>query len=710
MGYGKGNKTSSIGKKGGSRTFGCKNMDKTVISFLEELTNIFQELIQKLMFWVFDFFSSNGFVPTLSTIRLSTSSFFVLFTDTETSTNIFNSLLNNVILPASIGIVIILISFSLYKSIVSDKETESAMKIFMRAGISLLLVISIIQIMHVLLSAGGTVQNLINNAITSSFGGINEDTAQNLNTAAGEVMGSEIDGVSSISDSLKGLGTALVAAVLCVILTWKYFKLVLQYLSRYVRVYMLTVFAPLASAAKASESSEEIFNSYIRMYVGCLISVAISQALLLSTKFACSVTLNAGQLRLLILYYCLTLSYFSFAEEIDTYLDKLKLNIAGNTKPMMTSMFGRLAQTWATGMLAKGGAHVVGKAMGAATSAAAIPLQGAVKAVQNAGANASAGTLLKGAGKAAEGMTGKKTNIPTTDKKALENATKDMRQQSMSHVSALGTDNKVSGTISQKNGKYEVEKSLGAAAGNTMEEKLANAMDMAGSNVKGDINSANILGANGSHYNISKSVDKDGLASFGIKDTDHGISLATSGISNWQDAVNAVSAASGGIAGDSEFYGSTGEVFRTSSDGGDMNVSQNAGSYETSAEAVSRAESFLDTGGGYRVSNGLGYSSQPVDASQVGSEMSKAETTMVSFSRNDGRQFTGALHPDGSISVYDRKSNQDMKFQDINSFASLNHIDSVSFYGNGSYTGSNGSDILRQQAAKNARKSFFDRK
>lgn len=698
-------------------------MERTVVNFLEELSNIFLELIQKMMFWVFDFFSSNGFVPTLSTIRLSTSSFFVLFTDTETSTNIFNSLLNNVILPASIGIVIILISFSLYKSIVSNKETESALKIFIRAGISLLLVISIIQIMHVLLSAGGTVQNLINNAITGSFGGINEDTAQNLSNAAEEIMVSDVDGVSSISDSLKGLGTAIVAGVLCIILSWKYFKLVLQYLSRYVRVYMLTVFSPLASAAKASESSEEIFNSYIRMYVGCLISVAVSQALLLAMKFACSVTLNAGSLRLLILYYCLTLSYVSFAEEVDTYLDKVKLNVAGNTKPLLANMVGRMTQMTAHGWAARAGTKLVGTAMGAATTAASIPIHKATDKIRNAGANTAAEQLLNrkrntetGKGAISKNVSGKpeniagKMNIATTDKKAVENAAKDMHNQSMSRVSTLGADNKVSGTISQKDGKFEVNKNIGHASGETMEEKLATAMDMAGKEANGEISSANILGANGSKYNVSKSVGQDGASSFSIKDTEHGIALDSQNVSTWQDAVNAVGSASGGLTGESEFYSTAGEIFNTSTDGGGMNVSQNAGSYDNRTEAIDRAESFLDARGGYQVSNDLGYSSQPVSASKVGAEMDNAETTMVSFSRNDGRQFTGALHPDGSVSVYDQKSNKDMKYQDIHSFASLNKIDKVSFYGNGAYNGTNGNKILRQNAAQNARKNFFDRK
>lgn len=333
-----------------------------IIGLIVYIVAVALDVTGQIMQWSFNFFTGeNGFIPTLNQSGVKT--FYSMFAAGKI--NLLNVLVDKVVIPVGAAIVLVLFAFALYKSIVSDKATEAPWKIFFRGGVAIFLVFSSTAIFGILLNTANQVQVMAENAIgTSVLATYFEDTdtdggyenIQDMANGAFEETEGEAGGGAtggSVTESIKSavegaknvIVTSLIAFFLALILTWKFMKLVFQYLSRYVRVYLLVIFSPLAGASYAMESTAEIWAAYIRAYVGALVSVIISQFLLWGMKLASMYTVySTNSFSELALYFSLTLGFCQFAENIDAYLDKVKLNLPMDPRTTLMNSIGMVMQ------------------------------------------------------------------------------------------------------------------------------------------------------------------------------------------------------------------------------------------------------------------------------------------------------------------------------------------------------------------------------
>lgn len=328
-------------------------MFAVIFALILMLVVILLDVGGKFMSWAFSFFTTgNGFLPILG----DATDFSAMLT-TQGGESVLEILVNSVIIPVGAGIVVLLLSFSLFKSILSDKETESPSKIIIRSGFALFFVFFSISLCSLLLNVTNKAQGWTNSALLSYAEMSEEVNYDNISNMATEAFPEE-DGETEEDEDERSLAAGVLSCYIAFGLTWKFMKMVFQYISRYVRVYMLIIFAPLAGATYASESTEEIWLSYIKMFVSSLVSVAISMIFVLLMKISCLYTINeTNNLSELILFVCFTMGLSHFFEDVDQYLEKVKLSIAGDSRPGISGFIGRMV-----GQMVTRGAYEGGKA------------------------------------------------------------------------------------------------------------------------------------------------------------------------------------------------------------------------------------------------------------------------------------------------------------------------------------------------------------
>lgn len=328
-------------------------MFAVIFALILMLVVILLDVGGKFMSWAFSFFTTgNGFLPILG----DATDFSAMLT-TQGGESVLEILVNSVIIPVGAGIVVLLLSFSLFKSILSDKETESPSKTIIRSGFALFFVFFSISLCSLLLNVANKAQGWTNSALLSYAEMSEEVNYDNISNMATEAFPEE-DGETEEDEDERSLAAGVLSCFIAFGLTWKFMKMVFQYISRYVRVYMLIIFAPLAGATYASESTEEIWLSYIKMFVSSLVSVAISMIFVLLMKISCLYTINeTNNLSELILFVCFTMGLSHFFEDVDQYLEKVKLSMAGDSRPGISGFIGRMV-----GQMITRGAYESGKA------------------------------------------------------------------------------------------------------------------------------------------------------------------------------------------------------------------------------------------------------------------------------------------------------------------------------------------------------------
>lgn len=748
-----------------------RTVSKLVLAFVRTI----QGLVMRVMGWTFHYFTSEDFLPKMGTLGDGTGKFYKLFYSSSDNANVFNLLLSKVIVPTCIAIVIILFSFSMFKSMISQKETESPLKTVVRSAISLVLMLISLSVCTILLDAGNYAQVWVGEVINETTGGVTDESFRNLEAKAEEMLGNSStytaeeveyaqanqntwengyqmyihaggsgsieswlatsdstgsntgtiwqyhdlnnDGIlneadydmalailhtsssEELSSNVYQIGICILSSILGLVLTWKFLKMIYMYLNRYVRIAMMIIFSPLSCAAYASETSEEIFFSYLRMYVSSLISLVITQALVLGMQFACSVTLNASSLALMILYYCLTLSYVSFTASIDTYLNKVKLNVGAQQREPAFGNLGMMAGRMLGESVIGGMLSGMGSVIGGVTSAALHPREamGTISntvagtgtsggithstekttgltngigtevkdgAVVNGVAGTSASTTATSVNSKTAAMTGMGvalTNIPASQKNAVKVAASTALGMAQATVTGYTGNQAMRKATRDANGKYAVESVVGTA-GSVLEA------------IKGQegIVSATINGQNGAVYNVEKHQSYLGNNTFKIQDISHGLSLGNDSINTWEQALVKVDEAANGITGESEFASGKGELFRTHD--GTSEVMKQEGVYESWDNALNRM-GFFDS---YDVTNNAGYQEKVTSMNKVTNTLERAESVDVKGERTDGGVIHATLDSRGSVFVADKKG-KEKKYSGIDAFRQGEGIEKFSF-------------------------------
>lgn len=723
-------------------------MAKTVTKWLLALVELIRELVVKLVLWVFNYFSgANGFLPDTTW-----TSFKGLFN--YGGTNVFSVLINSVILPVSLGLVVILLSYTLYKSILSDRAAESPGKIVGRSLLAVVLIIGSITIFSIPLTVGSTVHGWINDAMSNTtMGTMDNDSFTNLETMAENILGGEevvendeklvsskffsayealggsgtvsaediaknmtigvashsitftadsvlqrfdkdgdgmigesdynaektrIDNsVSAVTGNVLSIGVGLMSIAVGVWLAWRYAKLVVQYLSRYVRLCLLIIFSPLASATLASAGTADIFSAYARMFAGSLVSLLISQALILAMKFACAVTLNAETLNGMVVYFCMTLAYAQFAENVDAYVSQVKLGTPKVETPKAMGEIGRA-------IFQRGVSQPIGAVLGAPSHALGGMVgtagKGVGKVVGGAVGAATGATIGKAVGKAGEKAVGMATGVKAgkmlgaaaslggaismKDKGAVTKAQTSAQNLAKSTVLGMNAGGGVASKMTQANGKFAVDAMRGTHA------SVSGAMGAVS-----DVTKATLQGVNGSTYEVSKVSGKDGDG-FKITDKTSGAYVSTNA-GTWDSALDSVARAGGGLSGVSQFNTSTGDVYNTTkSTSGEIALTQQIGRFDDRSDAIASM-----TGDTFNIQNDLGFSGNAVRG-EVARMMDSAETTGLEFTMENGAKVAGSMNAAGELTVQD-KHGKTLEYSGLSAFGNANrNVKSVEFFGN----------------------------
>ena len=201
-------------------------MFAVIFALILMLVVILLDVGGKFMSWAFSFFTTgNGFLPILG----DATDFSAMLT-TQGGESVLEILVNSVIIPVGAGIVVLLLSFSLFKSILSDKETESPSKIIIRSGFALFFVFFSISLCSLLLNVTNKAQEWTNSALLPYAEMSEEVNYDNISNMATEAFPEE-DGETEEDEDERSLAAGVLSCFFSFGVTWKFMNMVFQYIS-----------------------------------------------------------------------------------------------------------------------------------------------------------------------------------------------------------------------------------------------------------------------------------------------------------------------------------------------------------------------------------------------------------------------------------------------------------------------------------------------
>lgn len=315
-----------------------KGIQTVVTMIMTTMCNCLRTLLTAVMVQVFKLFDvegAAGFGTGDTAVSLSSNGaekFMELFgAPSFGPEGLIGNAVSYVILPVSTAIAVMLLSWSLYKSIVSDNAKESPGKTVTRGVFAVFFVFAMYPML-------GVARGIAQGAEGYVFGRL----AKPVGSLDVGIIGSFLDNFGAVFDVLTGEYSGyyavfmnLIALFFPINLTFRYFKVVMSYFFRFIRLELLRVFSPLSGAAYASGSTEDIFKAYLRLYVSSLISVVASYAMILTARAACIATMKSSNLASIFIMFIMTRGVFDVIDNLDNYLSRFKLNNVPNHAPTM---------------------------------------------------------------------------------------------------------------------------------------------------------------------------------------------------------------------------------------------------------------------------------------------------------------------------------------------------------------------------------------
>lgn len=139
--------------------------------------------------------------------------------------------------------------------------------------------------------------------------------------------------VVAIASQLSGMVILFPAIILALILTWKFLQLLLEVVERYVVLCILYYTSPLAFAAVASKSTQDVFASWCRMLFSQCLMMVMNIFFLRGfvgglSSFVHNVTVGHMGLGSFVAGYFLLLTYLRVASHFDELLAQVGMNAA----------------------------------------------------------------------------------------------------------------------------------------------------------------------------------------------------------------------------------------------------------------------------------------------------------------------------------------------------------------------------------------------
>ena len=142
------------------------------------------------------------------------------------------------------------------------------------------------------------------------------------------------DDGSSLNFS-SGIGLSglqmLIDIVLAAVLGWRYLKLMVQYVKRYVRYQLLRVLAPVGICTIGSNSTRQMAQNYLKLHISSTLSMLLSGMMTYIYCWAMMQTLlwESDLIADNILLFCITLGIYDFFQYLDQLLEKIGLLSTG---------------------------------------------------------------------------------------------------------------------------------------------------------------------------------------------------------------------------------------------------------------------------------------------------------------------------------------------------------------------------------------------
>ena len=288
------------------------------------LVNALLEVIKDLVYGAFVLITK-WFTGTLT---LSTGEFHDIFNKGE-EMNLLDLLVDDVIGPLAVAGVIGIMAYQLYRSMFAKKvqgAVDEPLPLILWSVVAFFLVFNVKPVL-----------NLFSDLIAKAWGwldGVTHEFSTNFSLDALLSDQKFGDDGSSLNFS-SGIGLSglqmLIGIVLAAVLGWRYLKLMVQYVKRYVRYQLLRVLAPVGICTIGSNSTRQMAQNYLKLYISSTLSMLLSGMMTYIYCWAMMQTLlwESDLIADNILLFCITLGIYDFFQYLDQLLEKIGLLSTG---------------------------------------------------------------------------------------------------------------------------------------------------------------------------------------------------------------------------------------------------------------------------------------------------------------------------------------------------------------------------------------------
>lgn len=290
------------------------------------LVNALLEVIKDLVYGAFVLITK-WFTGTLT---LSTGEFHDIFNKGE-EMNLLDLLVDDVIGPLAVAGVIGIMAYQLYRSMFAKKvqgAVDEPLPLILWSVVAFFLVFNVKPVL-----------SLFSDLIAKAWGwmdGVTHEFSTNFSLDAllsDQKFGD--DGVTSSLNFSSGIGLSglqmLIGIILAAVLGWRYLKLMVQYVKRYVRYQLLRVLAPVGICTIGSNSTRQMAQNYLKLYISSTLSMLFSGMMTYIYCWAMMQTLlwESDLIADNILLFCITLGIYDFFQYLDQLLEKIGLLSTG---------------------------------------------------------------------------------------------------------------------------------------------------------------------------------------------------------------------------------------------------------------------------------------------------------------------------------------------------------------------------------------------
>lgn len=290
------------------------------------LVNALLEVIKDLVYGAFVLITK-WFTGTLT---LSTGEFHDIFNKGE-EMNLLDLLVDDVIGPLAVAGVIGIMAYQLYRSMFAKKvqgAVDEPLPLILWSVVAFFLVFNVKPVL-----------SLFSDLIAKAWiwmDGVTHEFSTNFSLDAllsDQKFGD--DGVTSSLNFSSGIGLSglqmLIGIVLAAVLGWRYLKLMVQYVKRYVRYQLLRVLAPVGICTIGSNSTRQMAQNYLKLYISSTLSMLLSGMMTYIYCWAMMQTLlwESDLIADNILLFCITLGIYDFFQYLDQLLEKIGLISTG---------------------------------------------------------------------------------------------------------------------------------------------------------------------------------------------------------------------------------------------------------------------------------------------------------------------------------------------------------------------------------------------